>query len=87
MDKKIMTSIIDEVVKDRQLFGTQNVSCQPGMNPQEVLEDIVSSNSFKEDYNAVTSTFIHIPVEYGVCMNTVRAISDINILPNKIKEY
>lgn len=87
IDKKVVTDILEEVIKDRQLYGHLNLSCQPGMNPQKVLKDVFSCKSYEEDYKSITSTFIYAPVEYEACMSTLKSIVDEGILPVKIKKY
>ena len=87
IDKKIINDILDEVIKDRQIYGTQNISCQPGMKPSEILSDIIRSNVYKDDYKGITSTFINKPVEYGICINTLKTLLKEKILPEIIKEY
>ena len=76
-----------ELIKDRQIYGTQNISCEPGMNPSEILNDIITSGAYKDDYNGITSTFIHKPVEYNICISTLKIILKEKILPEIIKEY
>ena len=87
IDIKIINDILDEVIKDRQIYGTQNISCQPSVNPSETLNDIIISGAYKDDYNGITSTFIHKPVEYDICINTLKTILKEKILPETIKEY
>ncbi|MCF7926413.1 MAG: nucleotidyl transferase AbiEii/AbiGii toxin family protein [Candidatus Izimaplasma sp.] len=87
VDKEILFEILDKVIKDRQTYGTQNLSCQPGMNPNNILKTIIKSNVYENDYNTITSTFIYKPVDYNVCISTLRTILDEKILPENIKKY
>lgn len=87
IDKKIVNDIFDDVIKDRQIYGTQNKSCEPGMNPSKIFSDIITSGAYKDDYNGITSTFIYKHVEYDVCINTLKTILTSKILPETIKEY
>lgn len=87
IDEDLMTSILDDVIRDRQIFGRQNTSCEPGMNPQKVLNEIIKTDPYKEDYNSVTTAFIHKKVTYDECMESIKDIYKQQILPTSIKNY
>ncbi len=87
IDEGLMITIIEDVIKDRQTFGRQNISCEPGMNPQSVLSDILENDSFQEDYDSVTTAFIHKKVSYDECIESIKEIHNKGILPSSIKNY
>ncbi len=81
MNREIMIKIIPFIIEDRQLFGTKNLSCQPGTKIIDVLREIIKLNVFKADYKDVTSKFIYKEVEYNTCIKTLEVIIDSGILP------
>ena len=87
IDENLMSSILDDVIKDRQIFGRQNISCEPGRNPQMLLNEIIETDPYKEDYNSMTTAFIYKKVSYDECMNSIKDISKRKILPTDIKNY
>ncbi len=87
LDDNMLSEIILDIVKDRQLHGNHNISCQPGMRPQKIIEESISTDSYKDDYNSTTSKLIHTHVEYKTCINTLKTILDQKILPSKIDEF
>lgn len=87
INEKLMRSILDDVIRDRQMFGRQNISCEPGKNPQLILNEIIVKNPYKEDYDSVTTTFIHKKVMYDECMESIKDIYNQKILPTRIKNY
>jgi len=87
LKKDLMQEIVPDVIKDRQLFGKRNISCQPEAVPNEILKEIVSLKVYEEDYNDVTSKFIYKPVDYTTCIESLKEIIDLKIIPNHIKKY
>jgi len=87
LKKDLMQKIVPDVIKDRQLFGKRNISCQPEAVPNEILKEIVALKVYEEDYNDVTSKFIYKPVDYNTCIESLKGIIDLEIIPNHIKKY
>lgn len=87
MDEELVKNIIEDVIKDRQILGRQNISCEPDMNPQSILNDILDKDEYKEDYDSVTKTFIHKEVSYDECIVSLKEIYEKGILPTVIKNY
>ena len=87
LDKDIMRKIVLDVIKDRQLFGKRNLSCQPGAAPNDILKEIVALKVYETDYNDITAKIIHKPVDYNACIESLKKITDTKIIPNLIKEY
>jgi predicted nucleotidyltransferase component of viral defense system len=87
MNVELMKSIVFDVVKDRQQFGTRNMSCQPGASPNEILKEIVAKKVYEADYNDVTSKFFYKTVEYGNAIKSLKEIIESNIIPNQIQSY
>lgn len=87
IDEKLIENIIDDVIKDRQIHGKQNLSCNPGENPQSILHEIVNTNPYKEDYESVTTTLVHQKLTYLECIESINEIYNRGILPTIIKNY
>jgi predicted nucleotidyltransferase component of viral defense system len=87
LEKDLMQEIVPDVIKDRQLFGKRNVSCQPGAAPNESLKEIVALRVYEADYNDVTTKFIYKAVDYNTSIESLNKIIDLKIIPNQIKEY
>ena len=87
LDIELVKSIVIDVVKDRQRYGTRNLSCQPGAKPNQTLAEIIERNVYENDYNEVTSMFIFKMVDYSAAINSLVAIIDLNIIPNLIESY
>lgn len=87
LNMELMKSIVSDVIKDRQRYGTRNLSCQPGAKPNEILKEIIKRNVYQNDYNEVTSKFIYKMVGYSVAINSLVEIIDSNIIPNLIDSY
>lgn len=87
LEKDLMQEIVLDVIKDRQLFGKRNVSCQPGAIPNKILKEIVALRVYEADYNDVTTKFIYKAVDYNTSIESLNKIIDLKIIPNQIKEY
>jgi hypothetical protein len=87
LDVTLMKSILDDVVRDRQLSGTRTLSCQPGKKPNEILKEIVEKNTYEDDYNDITSKFIYKLVSYRSAIKSLKEIIDLKILPAQIQRY
>jgi hypothetical protein len=86
LEKDIMQKIVPDVIKDRQLFGKKNISCQPGTAPNEILKEIVAQKVYETDYNNVTTKFIYKPVDYNTSIESLIRIIDLKIIPNLIEK-
>jgi hypothetical protein len=87
LEKDIMQKIVPDVIKDRQLFGKRNLSCQPGFSPNDILKEIVALKVYEADYNDITAKFIYKPVDYNTCIESLNRINDLKIIPNQINKY
>ena len=87
LNQKLLNSIIESVTKDRQMYGVRNFSCLPGVEPRKIIKEIIEQKVYENDYNEITSGFIHKPVDYNTCIRTLEIINKENIIPEKIKEY
>lgn len=87
LEKDLMQTIIPDVIKDRQLFGKRNISCQPGAAPNEILKEIVALKVYEADYNDITTKFIYKVVDYNISIESLKEIIDLKILPNQVKAY
>lgn len=80
-------TIIYDVIKDRQLFGDRNLSAQAGRNPNEILNEIINTASYKKDFESVTSKLTQDNVTYYDCIKSLKEIINIKLLPDKIQQY
>ena len=87
LEKELMHTIIPDVIKDRQLFGKRNISCQPGAAPNEILKEIVAQRVYEADYNDITTKFIYKAVDYNISIESLNEIIDLKILPDQVKAY
>jgi len=87
MDLNLVKKIIPDVIKDRQLLGISNFSCQPGKNPTKILEEIIDSNAYQRDYGGVTTKFIYKQVDYMECIKSLTEIVNQCALPETIPNY
>jgi len=87
LNMDLMREKIPYIIRDRQLFGIANFSCQPGAKPNQILEEIIASNAYKQDYDSVTTLFIYKPVDYLECIQSLREIIGLKVLPNIIPKH
>jgi len=87
MDLNLVKKIIPDVIKDRQLLGISNYSCQPGKTPNKILEEIIDSNAYQRDYGGVTTKFIYKQVDYMESLKSLTEIVDQRVLPDTIPNY
>ncbi len=87
LDLKLVKEILNDVVRERQLFGTRNLSCQPDSKPNDILKEIVQKDSYENDYNDITSKFLYKLVTYRSAIKSLKEIIDLQILPIQIKTY
>lgn len=85
--KDLLQEIIPDVIKDWQLFGRKNLSCQIGAKPNKILEEIVFLNVYEPDYIDLTEKLIYKPVEYQKSIETIIDIIKSKIIPNQIEGY
>jgi|LSQX01.1.fsa_nt_gb predicted nucleotidyltransferase component of viral defense system len=83
----VVKSIMDDVIKDRQLLGVQNLSCLPGVKPKELLKEIYDKDVYEVDYNEITLAFIHKPVDYIEAIKVVNNIVEAKLLPESIQDF
>ncbi|MDA2067871.1 nucleotidyl transferase AbiEii/AbiGii toxin family protein [Bacillus cereus] len=87
LKKDELNSLIDQVIEARQTLGKNTLSCQEKAKPNDILQEIIDTAVFKDDYNAVTTNFLFNVVEYEVAINTLQEIVKMELLPNEIKAY
>lgn len=87
LDIELAKSIVIDVVKDRQRYGSRNLSCQPGVQPNTILKEIIERNVYENDYREITSKFVYKMVDYSAAINSLVEIVDSNIIPNFIESY
>ena len=75
------------VANDRQQVSEHNPSCSAGVKPNEILAEIVHEDSFKNDYETITSNLIHDGVVYDECIKTIQMIIEAGILPLVVNAY
>jgi hypothetical protein len=87
LNKDGMITLIEPVVKDRQLAGTQNLSCLPTQNPRGILNQIIEDRVYENDYNDVTSEFIMDATSYETCIKSLREIMNTELIPEYITDF
>lgn len=83
----VVKQIMNDVIKDRQLYGTQNLSCLPGQKPNKVLKEIFDKNVYEADYNDISLSFIYKIVDYKEAIKIIKIIIEENLLPNTIEKF
>ena len=83
-DVKEINSMMASVIEDRQRYGKNNLSCQVGQKPVEILKEIIAEDVYKEDYNKVTIQFVYDDITYLKTIDTIKKIIEANIIPNII---
>lgn len=87
LDKHVVRHIIKDVIRDRQLYGTQNVSCNPSQKPINILWEIYNQSVYKRDYDDITSSFIYKTVTYERAIESIREIIESNLIPEIVEDY
>ncbi len=87
LNMKIVRNITGDVIKDRQRFLDRNLSSAPGMKPKEIIQDIITKEVFKKDFEKVSLVFIYNEVSYEESIKSIIEILETDILPDEIKKY
>jgi hypothetical protein len=87
LNKEVLDNIIDNVLSDRQRFSDRNLSSTPGSKPKEILREIIDTEVFRSDYENITLGFIYKKISYDICINSLEAILETDLLPEEVKEY
>jgi hypothetical protein len=82
-----LLGLIDEVARDRQLYGKDTLSAQPGFDINATLQEIIDEKVFESDYENLTSRFIFDEATYSQCIESLQEIINLKIMPENIKEY
>lgn len=84
MDMELMTSILPRVVNDRNRFEKRNPSSKKGTQIVKILEDIIETEVYKDDYLSITSQMIYNAVTYETCIQSIHSILEHDFLPKII---
>jgi len=87
LDLSLVNRIVHDVIKDRQLLGVSNYSCQPGKNPNQILAEIINTNAYLKDYSSVTTKFVYIQVGYNDCLVSLAEIIGQHVLPEIVPNW
>ena len=87
LDLEETKNMIENIVKDRQIYGVNNKSCLPGAQPLTLLREIIVLSPYKSDYNNVTMNFLYKKVEYDVCIKSIEEIILEGFIPDVIGNY
>lgn len=87
LNTNIVRQLMDDVIKDRQLLGIQNISCSPGQKPNEVLKELFDNNVYEMDYNEITLSFVYKPIDYKEAIKIIKIIIEEKLLPGVIEKY
>lgn len=84
---RVVKEIIEDVIRDRQLYGTHNLSCMPNQMPNDILKNIYEEHVYQDDYNNITSAFVYKPVTYETVAGSIKEISESRLIPGMIKNH
>lgn len=87
LNLEVVRHIIPEVMRDRQLLGRNNLSCQAGQRPNDLLAEILRSGEFQDDYDKVTKQLLFEAVSYSEAVATLEGIHDQCFLPVEVQPY
>lgn len=76
--------LIPEVIEIRR-DGRDTASCQPGYELIKTLNEIISADFYKQDYNRNTKTFLAEDVSYEETIDSLKKIIDSDFLPTVIQ--
>ncbi|MGX7417351.1 nucleotidyl transferase AbiEii/AbiGii toxin family protein [Carnobacterium gallinarum] len=79
--------LTERVIEQRQLLGSNTISCRKGQEPNLILQEIIDQAVYEKDYNEVTQFFIYNPVSYAECITSLQKIVNDKMLPDVIKDY
>jgi len=77
--------LISQVIEARR-NGKKTYSCEVGFRPLNVLQEIINSAVFKEDYETNTSEFLSEYVDYETSINSLQEIITKDWIPNEIPD-
>ncbi|MEV6689768.1 hypothetical protein AB0N28_31355 [Streptomyces sp. NPDC051130] len=78
-----LKAILPEVIEIRRP-GRDTVSCKSGYELVKTLEDIIISNSYKNDYDTNTTEFLAEIMPYEEAIKSLKSILQSGILPHRI---
>lgn len=84
LNKEVVKTIMDDVIKDRKRNLVINLSCISGVKPNILLHEIIATDVYKEDYDEITTAFIYEEVSYEQAILTLREIIALEIFPSVI---
>lgn len=86
LDKKILPSLIDNVIAERQKYPEYNPSVSDGQKPRQLLMNIIDSDVYKTDFNKVTTKLLFQKTTYETCKNTLYQIILSELVPEIINK-
>lgn len=78
-----LKAILPEVIEIRRP-GRDTISCKSGYELVKTLEDIIISNSYKNDYDTNTTEFLAEILPYEEAIKSLKSILQSGILPHRI---
>jgi hypothetical protein len=85
--KETLFPLMDSITRDRQLNGQNNLSCQPGRRPTDILREIIERRVYETDFKILTSNLLVKPVPYDVCIASLSEIIDSGLIPGLILDF
>lgn len=70
-----------QLPKDKE----RNLSCIPGAKPLEIIQEIIATKAYENDYKKVTNKLIYKKVSYQQCIDSLEEIINIDLIPHSIK--
>lgn len=87
LDVPGLKSLAKHVAKDRQRVGRNNLSCEPGSKPKLILQKIINTEAFRNDYEKITANLIFDEVSYQDCIGSIENLIYLNFIPEVIDKY
>jgi hypothetical protein len=87
LNKDILVSLMGSIIRDRQLNGHNNISCQPGRRPNDILNDIIERRIYEDDFKNLTSNLLVKPVPYDVCIVSLNEIIASGLIQDLIPDF
>jgi len=84
MNITIIGEIMNAVIKDRQVNLAQNVSCVPGTNFKNIVEEVIDSDIYLKDFKEITKPLLYKPNNYDECIISLKEIFNSRIFPETI---
>lgn len=80
-----LPSLAEQIIETRRI-GHKTHSCQTGYRPLDVLQEIIDTEIFKDDYTTNTREFLSKYVDYETAIESLQEILTKDWIPKEISE-